>query len=284
MRKTQTEEEKEASKKYYRCKKKDEKLYLLLTEKIARFITKKALIEVGHGNDTQVNESFNNSVAWLAPKNKTYGGSPSLYNRICVAIGIMSIGTLEYFSRLFLKLGIEMPRATYHALYRKSEARDTKIARSKLNETKKKRMQNEYDKLKEQNDQAIKERCGRDGVAYLPGMGMAGGYTEEELGENAENGHAAANDNVGGKRDTVPKPCTACGGWTHKRITSRLCAKHEEWKHQKAVQKASTEQDMIQRDAEQQSDMDGLAFTDNIKDEDETEDEVCMTSASSAII
>ena len=67
--------------------------------------------------DTNCNESFNNTVAWLAPKNKVYCGSRSLWNQIAIAIGIMSIGLVEFYERLFHKLGIAMtPNMITHFL------------------------------------------------------------------------------------------------------------------------------------------------------------------------
>ena len=45
--------------------------------------------------DTQSNESFNNMVSWLAPKNKFYCGSMSLANQLGIAVGINSIGLVS---------------------------------------------------------------------------------------------------------------------------------------------------------------------------------------------
>jgi hypothetical protein len=95
-----------ASLRFYRCKVKDVSLYKVLQEKLSRFITLDRLKEVAHGMDTQVNEGFNNTVSWFAPKNKVYCGSPSLANRVGIAIGINMLGLHEYFKRLFKCLGI----------------------------------------------------------------------------------------------------------------------------------------------------------------------------------
>jgi hypothetical protein len=91
----------ESRKGFYRCKTKDAKLYVKLDEILSRFITLERLNEVAHGMDTQVNESFNNTFSWLAPKNKVYAGSQSLKNRLCIGIGINALGTHEYFKRLY---------------------------------------------------------------------------------------------------------------------------------------------------------------------------------------
>jgi hypothetical protein len=95
-RKRLTPAQRLASKRYYRCKTKDAKLYAVLCAKVGRFISLERLKEIAHGMDTQVNESFNNTVSWMAPKNKVYCGSCSLSNWLCIAVGINSIGLVRY--------------------------------------------------------------------------------------------------------------------------------------------------------------------------------------------
>jgi hypothetical protein len=89
--------QKQQNERYYRCKTTDAKLYKILLEKVNRFITFDRLKEVAHGMDTQVNESFNNTASWFAPKNKVYCGSSSLTNRLSIALGINTLGLTEYF-------------------------------------------------------------------------------------------------------------------------------------------------------------------------------------------
>ena len=62
------------SKQFYRCKQKDTMLYAVLMSKVQRFITLDCLKEISHGMDTQVNESFNNTLSLFAPKYKVYAG------------------------------------------------------------------------------------------------------------------------------------------------------------------------------------------------------------------
>jgi hypothetical protein len=57
-----------------------------------------------------------NICTWFAPKNKVFAGSFSLHNRIGLAMGINSIGVLEYFKRLCRKLGITMTDNVVHYL------------------------------------------------------------------------------------------------------------------------------------------------------------------------
>jgi hypothetical protein len=107
-RKRLTKEQLDATERYYRCKTRDAKLYIALSNIISRFITIERLREVAHSMDTQCNESINNTISWLAPKNKCYGGSQSLRNRISIVVGIVSLGLNKYFTRLFHSLGITM--------------------------------------------------------------------------------------------------------------------------------------------------------------------------------
>jgi hypothetical protein len=102
-RKRQSDAERRVKDHYYRSMQKgeDAKLYGVLQDKIARFISVDRLHKVAHGMDTQVNESFNNTVSWFAPKNKVYCGTSSLTNRVGFAVSITSVGVLEYFRRLF---------------------------------------------------------------------------------------------------------------------------------------------------------------------------------------
>ena len=89
--------------KFYHDKnnKHDALLYDKLSSIVARFITIEALKEVAHAGDTCANESFNNTIAWVAPKNKVYCGSYSLANRISICIGIKLMGLQAFYEQLF---------------------------------------------------------------------------------------------------------------------------------------------------------------------------------------
>jgi hypothetical protein len=82
----------------------------------ARFLTFDRLKEVDYGHDTNVNESFNNTFSWLAPKNKKYCGTGSLSNRIAIGIGVTSLGLVDYFKCLFEELEIAVTPNILHFL------------------------------------------------------------------------------------------------------------------------------------------------------------------------
>ena len=222
---TTNKKKEDKKKKFYRDKTKDAKLYDKLQSLMARFITLEALQEVAHDMDTCANESFNNTIAWLAPKNKVYSGTNSLKNRIGIAIGISTLGTLEYFQRLFQKMGIQLTADVLHYLKVKSHSRQRRLDKTKTREYKKKRKADEFERLKKETIEATTARQKRDGT-YKPGIGMTGGYDDdEEEGEDDSKPAAkiaaadAAAPAPGGGRNR----CTKCGGSDHQRSTSRKC-------------------------------------------------------------
>ena len=185
---------------------------------MARFITIEGLKEVAHNMDTCANESFNNTISWLAPKNKVYCGSNSLANRIAMALGISTLGTMLYFQGLFDKMGIEASDDVLHFLRVKGANRQKRLDKTKTREYKKKRKAGELEKIKKESSEATVARAKRDGV-YKSGIGMTGGY-DEELEEDDTNKKPAAKATA---KATGKKPCTACGGTDHQRSTSRRC-------------------------------------------------------------
>ena len=57
--------------------------------------------------DTQTNESMNNIIAHLAPKNKTVVHSTSLNNRISCVVGISMFGFKTYWIQVFNLIEIQ---------------------------------------------------------------------------------------------------------------------------------------------------------------------------------
>jgi hypothetical protein len=179
-----TDEEKMNNERFYRSHENDAALYKVLTKILSRFVSQDRLKEVAHNMDTQVNESFNNTAAWLAPKNKVYCGTTSLSIRISLGVGIVSLGLLQYFKSLYHALGITMTPNVLHFLQVKEMQREKRLANMKTTKAKKDRLKRKYFQLKEDELIARKERSKRDGT-YKRGMnvsaGAADGYTEEDL-------------------------------------------------------------------------------------------------------
>lgn len=221
-----SEEQKKATRltKFYRSKTADAKLYEVLTEKISRFITLDKLKEIWHSMDTQINESFNNTAAWVAPKNKVYCGSCSLSNRLSLAVGVTSIGMVAYFTRLSESLGITVSPAVAHYLAVKEKTRFKRHEDRKKPEVKKLRSKRLMDQLRAETRKVIKGRAKKDGT-YLSGMNMAAdtvdGYTLDDLLEAATKKPAAKRRKV--DDNIVCKHCNVRG---HSLIRSKYCLKN----------------------------------------------------------
>ena len=166
-------EERANSEAYYRCKVKDKELYEVLTSIYDNYTTLERLKDIGHGMDTNCNESFNNTMAWIARKNKTYCGTLSLMNRLSMAIGIHSLGLLPYFQRLFKKLGIKLTPNISHFLTVKDKACSERLAAMKTTAAKKERNKRKYLKLKKDTELAKKEREKRE-ARYQTGINLTG--------------------------------------------------------------------------------------------------------------
>jgi len=243
-RKDETPEQIAASTKYYRDKVKDKELYDVLHNILARFVTLEALREVGHGFDTLVNKSLNNTISWVAPKNKTYSTSQSLDNRISVAVGINGLGVYLYFCRLFILLGIDMTDDISHYLQQIDARRTYRILKSRDVDQKKKRQAKFHDMLKEHTETAKKQRCKRDGAVYEPGIGMEGAATATP--------------------PTVDKTirCGSCKEFGHKSARNKMC---KNFKPRKRRQQSKTNDDtaeQLRRDAAEQDLMDAIPFID----------------------
>jgi hypothetical protein len=215
-RKRLTEEQRQASERYYRNKTTDAKLYKILSDKLSRFITVERLKEVAHGMDTQMNESFNNTASWFAPKNKVYCATSSLTNRISAAIALNNVGNEEYYRRLFIKLGIAMTNNVKHFLRSRETTRARRLEKAKTKEQKKERLKRKYAQLVSDTAIAKKERSKRDGT-YKAGQNMQSdtGYADEDVG---------GNNNESNKRPKRATPtCRSCGNKGHATSRSKKC-------------------------------------------------------------
>ena len=203
-RRSQTEDERK--KHFYRCKEKDAALYEKLQQIIARFITIEALRELAHSLDTNANESFNQIISWMAPKNKVYSMSISLKIRVGMAIGINTLGLVGYYREVFDKLGMFMTSDVYHYLQVKDTNRHKRITKAKTPAAKRRRQRGKFEKLKKHTEEAKRARCRRDGSVYQSGIGMDGGYMEED-----------ATATTAPRRTRGPRRCGLCRQVGHDR-------------------------------------------------------------------
>ena len=236
-RKTQTAQQRSEKKRYYRSKDDDKKLYEKLKETISRFVTLDRLRDVAHGLDTQVNESFNNTASWFAPKNKVYCGSRSLWNRLAMAVGINSVGFVVYFTRLYRKLGVAMEPSVLYFLRQKDEIRYKRLASIKLNEKKKIRMEKKFAQLKDDELIARKERAKRAGT-YRPGMNMDDDTAEDFVLPKTKKNKS--------RKDLV---CPHCGKHGHSTTRSKHCLQHPDNNPQEDQAQLKVENDADDLDA-----------------------------------
>jgi len=203
-------------KKIYRCKKRDKALYEELSILLAPFLTHEALVEVAHGWDTNANESMNNTISWLAPKNKTYAGTVSLRNRVNMALGIQTMGYDMYWNRLFRELGLEIDAATEHRFKQHEKLRQYRLEQSRLNNNKRKRQIQTYIKISKYFDKLKNDRA--KGKQYMPGVGMGVAVVEEE-GDAIVDKASSIKSNPKGKA----KQCPHCGVFGHVTKRSKFC-------------------------------------------------------------
>ena len=261
---TMTEKKlKKEKKKYYRCKTRDAKLYKELSDKVARFVTLSALKEVGHGYDTNMNESFNNTIAWVAPKNKVYSTTNSLKNRIAIVLGINGLGYPQYSERIFAALNITMTPDIECWIRLTHNKREHCIQKSKTKEHKKVRQKKFHDKLLEHKEQAKIERAKRDGVVYRPGVGMDDGYISDTL---------IADERKAKKR----KACVAVNSNNNKKWHVVRCSRCGELGHNKSnkdCQKKKNQQSEDQRPKEVDQNANNDPPPQPIDDDDDDDDD-----------
>jgi hypothetical protein len=218
-RRALTDHQKNLSERYYRCKQKDAKLFVDINQIISRFITLPKLKEVAHVMDTQVNESMNNTIAWLAPKNKCYGGSQSLANRVSIAVGVTSLGFQRYFTWLFHSLGITVTPNIEHFLGVRERNRMKRNNKTKTKDAKRIRKENVFEKLRKDEQIKRNEKKKKWGT-YQSGINMDDPDGPEVFAwvkSPAKKRSKQASDIV----------CKHCGLTGHSCTSSRQCLKHK---------------------------------------------------------
>jgi len=217
LRKQQTNDQRKEQKKFYRSKTDDKDLYDYLKGVLERFITIEALKEIAHGYDTLVNESLNNTISWVAPKNKVYASTVSLACRIGIVLCINTLGTMEYYRQIFELLEMVMTDDVRYYIQQVSIARDKRNVRGRKKDTKIKRSEKFHNKLKEHTKVAKKERKKRRGQ-YKTGIGMDGGYDSDA---DSDTPTTQAPKKKRAKR--APVICPLCKKKGHKTNKSKKC-------------------------------------------------------------
>jgi hypothetical protein len=204
-RKDETEEERKNSNKFYRDVEKDKPLYDALYTTIGDYLTVERLKEVAHCYDTNANESINNLIAWLAPKNKYLSGTATLRTQIATAIGIQSLGFDNFFRTLFEVMGIDMTDGTEYWLTKADCTQEKKKEKQLSVDAKKKQKKIYYDTLKKKTEQACSDI--EKGIGYYRAA-VTKADEAEECGEPKQKKQKTSEE-----KGNV-KPCR-CGSVTH---------------------------------------------------------------------
>ena len=194
---------------YYRDKNKPEdmKVYKQIKSEYEKFVTEERLKECYHNFDTQLNESLNNAIAKVAPKNRTYCKSLSLSARVHIVIGIQNYGYKKYWNTLVTKkLGIEMSESFRNFLQKREKDLNRHKSYQKELRVKRMRIENYLKKMNAEIAKQLKDK--QRGATYEGrGGGLANvmkkkveGLTDDKIIQAVQNGTLLTN-----KKNTIPK-------------------------------------------------------------------------------
>ena len=154
----------------YRCKKANPKMYEDLCLILKKFTDTDKLKDCHHGHSSQKNESMNRLISRYVPKDRTYCQSSSLSGRVCLAVGVDSVGVEKYYERLFHKMKIPFASNNQQMLGAMDNKRNYDRAYQAQASRKRKRSILKFDNirdgfLKQKADEAV-------GLAYKRGMNI----------------------------------------------------------------------------------------------------------------
>lgn len=138
-----------------------------------------------HNHDVNCNESMDNVIAWLAPKNKLSSGTVSLEGHVEIAVCVQSLGFEVFFRDLLAKMNIDTTEGTKCWLQKSDGNREKHKTKAKEVESKIKRKHICHEKPQEKTEQARADmlagrgHCKRDWVdGGISGEGA--GHKEEK--------------------------------------------------------------------------------------------------------
>ena len=134
---------------YYRCKTRHRHMYEKLIDAFEPYAIEDRLEESLHGFETQLNECLNSMVARYAPKNRTYGTTMSLKNRISIVVGTNNKGHFGYWKQIFKHIELYLGHDLGENLNRLDRLKEWKRKYNTNTETKRKRSQHKNEKLQE---------------------------------------------------------------------------------------------------------------------------------------
>jgi hypothetical protein len=175
----------------------------------ARFGTDIMLKQMHHPFSSQKNESLNQQVARFAPKDKHFGSSLQLEDRVALVVIIDSIGKAIGIQAVLTQLGCPISPVTQEFLRKEDCNRRKRSEYYKKQDVKRRRIEGKLE--------AKKRFLAEEKQDKLNHVSYGAGYAVR----NAING-PTRNDSSGGPQ-TTKKPCGSCGKFTHSRRSSKLC-------------------------------------------------------------
>jgi hypothetical protein len=143
----------------YRIKDEEPELYGELKTIVDKFISVERLDDVHHVFETQMNESLNQSVSLLVPKNRTYSMTMSLTSRVKICCGVHLSGRAAYWAQVFEALKLSIPDVTLQYLTKQQKRAEERKKQQSLPAFKKHRSAAFKEKIKQYTEDNIKAKA-----------------------------------------------------------------------------------------------------------------------------
>jgi hypothetical protein len=154
----------------YRIKEEEPELYSELKAILDKFTSVERLNDVHHVFETQVNESLNQSVSLLVPKNRTYSMTMALTSRVMICCGMHLLGRGSYWMQVCEALKLSIPDATLQYLTNEQKKAQERKKQRSLPEFKRHRSAAFKEKIKQYTEDNIKAKAA--GQTYEKGKGF----------------------------------------------------------------------------------------------------------------
>jgi hypothetical protein len=198
---------KKANAQFFRDKAKNKKLYEQLSAIVAKFICVESLKQVHHQYNTNKCEMINNQMTRFAPKNKHYAKTIVGKARAMMAIGVDSVGMVEFFCELAKVEGIKLDTCTLEELRRQDSRKETQKRIHSSKKQKQTRAKKKRQSILDEKAETFKDK--KHGRTYKSGMAVPDGKRKKS--DNSGNG---------------VKQCSSCGVEGHTRRSSKHCLKN----------------------------------------------------------
>jgi hypothetical protein len=183
-----------------------------------------------HQHDTQKVEGFNKLLTKFLQKDKTHCQTIENEAKCHLAVGIQSVGCVEFHRRIFELTGIVSVDDDVTSLFLGSEQDQDKLCREAHRRKKSVKTRRMRDQMKKTRD-GVEKLKNDDAKALFRESGMMGPGAADDVRQGGEEGdNNAVEEGRGGSRVGVRTEkrlsCKHCGGTSHARITNSFCPKN----------------------------------------------------------